>query len=87
MSNSDLVCVVGAGISGLAAAQELLDRGENVVVLESRSRAGGVIETTKVGDLLFEKGPNSFPSSADQIIDLAKKAGVSDRVITANEAA
>ncbi len=87
MSGNGLTCVVGAGISGLAAAQELLDRGENVVVLEAAHRAGGVIETINENGLLFEKGPNSFPSTSDEILTLAEKAGVTDRIITAQEAA
>jgi monoamine oxidase len=39
------VVVVGAGMSGLAAARELVQRGCEVVVLEARDRAGGRIWT------------------------------------------
>jgi len=40
------VLVIGAGISGLAAAKELVDAGCEVTVLEARSRLGGRIWTS-----------------------------------------
>lgn len=87
MSRSGPICVIGAGISGLAAAQELLDRGEDVVVIESSSRAGGAIRTSKVDGHLFEWGPNSFSSTASEILELAEKAGISQDIISAKESA
>lgn len=43
--NSKTVVVIGAGISGIAAARTLQDRGVSVKVLESRNRIGGRIHT------------------------------------------
>ncbi|MFD6226881.1 flavin monoamine oxidase family protein [Streptomyces sp. NPDC060232] len=40
------VIVIGAGISGLAAARHLADQGEDVLVLEARDRIGGRIWTS-----------------------------------------
>ena len=37
------VIIVGAGISGLAAADNLIDSGKNVLILEARDRIGGRI--------------------------------------------
>ena len=42
------VVVVGAGVSGLAAAKQLSRAGYNVVVLEARSRIGGRVWTDTV---------------------------------------
>jgi lysine-specific histone demethylase 1 len=39
------VVVIGAGIAGLAAAQQLKSFGMEVVVLEARDRVGGRIAT------------------------------------------
>ena len=45
------IVIVGAGIAGLAAADELRIRGfENVVLLEARNRVGGRIWTSSIGD-------------------------------------
>ena len=45
------IVVVGAGIAGLAAADELRVRGfDNVVILEARDRVGGRIWTSSIGD-------------------------------------
>jgi monoamine oxidase len=45
-SNSDVI-VIGAGISGLSCAQQLLKRGLKVTVLEAQSRVGGRILTVR----------------------------------------
>lgn len=43
------VIVLGAGISGLAAAAELVKRGNRVIVLEARDRIGGRIDSRAIG--------------------------------------
>ena len=37
------IIIVGAGISGLAAADNLIDSGKDVLILEARDRIGGRI--------------------------------------------
>ena len=39
------VAIIGAGVSGLAAASELHQRGLDIAVLEARDRVGGRIHT------------------------------------------
>lgn len=46
------VIVIGAGIAGLAAAQQLQQFGLEVIVLEARDRVGGRIATFRKGNLL-----------------------------------
>jgi monoamine oxidase len=41
------VIVVGAGVSGLAAAARLIERGADVAVVEARTRAGGRVHTAR----------------------------------------
>ncbi|VEN60791.1 unnamed protein product [Callosobruchus maculatus] len=50
------VIVIGAGIAGLAAAQQLQQFGLEVIVLESRDRVGGRIATFRKGNYIADLG-------------------------------
>ena len=50
------VIVIGAGVSGLAAARKLKDSGYNVIVLEANNRIGGRIKTVAIGDSTTDLG-------------------------------
>lgn len=50
------VVVVGAGISGLAAAYTLQNAGLNVCVLERESRVGGRMSTDRVNGFVIDRG-------------------------------
>ncbi|XP_057672762.1 lysine-specific histone demethylase 1A isoform X1 [Diorhabda carinulata] len=50
------VIVIGAGIAGLAAAQQLQQFGLEVIVLESRDRVGGRIATFRKGNYIADIG-------------------------------
>src|SRR5688572_23383177 len=80
MSERQRVAVVGAGITGLAAAhylQKKLPQAE-LVVLESRRRAGGNILTEKLDGFLIDAGPDSFlrtkPAARRLCIELGLEA-------------
>ncbi|MEE1784931.1 NAD(P)/FAD-dependent oxidoreductase [Streptomyces sp. SP17BM10] len=71
------VIVVGAGISGLAAARHLADKGHDVSVLEARDRIGGRVWTSrKWSGVPLDLGA-SWIHGIDEnpITDLAEKAG------------
>ena len=55
------VAILGAGISGLAAARDLAAAGLDVVVLEARDRPGGRIET------LHDPAPHGLETGAQMI--------------------
>ncbi|MFO0683709.1 MAG: protoporphyrinogen oxidase [Sandaracinus sp.] len=55
--------VVGAGVSGLAAAWALGRAGARVTVLERGTRIGGLVESERVGDVLLEHGADGLLSS------------------------
>jgi monoamine oxidase len=52
----ETILVIGAGISGLAAARELKSRGYRVTVLEGRDRIGGRVWTSRLGDQPVDLG-------------------------------
>lgn len=58
--NGRSAVILGAGISGLCAAYELMQRGYDVTVLEASHRAGGRIFTVRSGDLIDEIGNRQY---------------------------
>lgn len=76
------VIVIGAGISGLACALRLAERGVDVQVLEQSRRVGGVIASTKRNGFLFELGPQSFQLTP-ALAELIRGAGLEGEVLSA----
>jgi len=75
-SNPDVI-VIGAGISGLAAARMLADAGARVVVLEASNRIGGRIHTDRSLGLPVEVGAGWIHGpDGNPISDLADNAGL-----------
>ncbi len=64
MSTKIQALVIGAGISGLAAAYALKKAGVDTLILDSASLPGGVIRTLKRDGYLIECGPQSFSGNA-----------------------
>jgi protoporphyrinogen/coproporphyrinogen III oxidase len=74
---SPRVAVVGGGVAGLATAHHLVARGADVVVLEEREVAGGIVgPPVDVGDLGLEVGPDSFAARKPWGPALAKEVGL-----------
>ena len=74
--NGKTVLIIGAGISGLAAAKKLKDKGFTVIVLEAQEKIGGRLRTDRSMGFAFDEGaswihgPNGNP-----ITKLASQAG------------
>ena len=79
------VIVIGAGIAGLTAAWELARSGQDVTILESERRPGGVIVTEQVDGCLVEGGPDGFLVGEPELPALAKELGIGGRVIEQQE--
>jgi oxygen-dependent protoporphyrinogen oxidase len=73
--------VIGAGISGLAAAYELQRRGVPVVALEAGPRAGGLILTEREGPFLIDAGPDAMLAAKRAGVALCDELGISSRLV------
>lgn len=81
------VVVIGAGLSGLSCAFDLLRAGADVHVLEASERAGGVTGTLEHDGFRFELGPNTVQASARAFRELCGDLGIADRLIPSSDAA
>jgi oxygen-dependent protoporphyrinogen oxidase len=81
------VVVVGAGISGLAAAFRLARGGMRVAVLEASPRAGGALLTHEEAGFRFELGPNTVVEGDPGLPALIRDCGLEgERLEAAPEA-
>ncbi len=81
------IVVLGAGISGLAAAHWLSKKNINLTILEKENVAGGTMESEIVNGFLFERGPNSALETTPLIRQIAEETDVADKLISANDEA
>lgn len=73
------VVVLGAGISGLVAAYSQQKKGKNVLLLESSTRIGGVVQTVTKEGYRLEQGPNSILTN-EELSLLIEELGIKDKV-------
>ncbi len=81
------VAVLGGGISGLAAAhrlQELLPQAE-LKLFEASDRLGGVLQTQQHGCYQVELGSDSFITNKPQALDLCRRIGLEEELVTTND--
>lgn len=69
------VVIVGAGLAGLTAADQLVQSGYGVVVLEGRNRVGGRIRTTEVAGFPVDAGATWVAPDHAALRDLARRLG------------
>jgi monoamine oxidase len=83
------VVVIGAGMSGLAAALDLADAGASVTVLEASLRAGGRVRTMHgvLGDgTIVEAGAMQMGDEQARMMSLVRRFGMSLAPTTAKRA-
>ncbi len=84
------IAVIGAGVTGLAAANRLLElqsetgRPIEVVLFEGSDRVGGVFGTERIGDYLVERGADSFITTKPAALALTRRLGLENRVVSTN---
>ncbi|GAV64298.1 Amino_oxidase domain-containing protein [Cephalotus follicularis] len=70
------VAVVGAGVSGLAAAYKLKSQGLNVTVFEAEGRAGGKLRSISHEGLIWDEGANTMTGSEMEVRNLLDDLGI-----------
>ncbi len=74
--NGKTVVVIGAGISGLAAAKKLRQKGFTVIVLEAQEKVGGRIRTDRSLGVAFDEGASWIHGpKGNPITNLAARSG------------
>lgn len=79
--------MLGAGVTGLAAAHRLHQRGFRVRVYEATNRLGGAVRTEIEDGWLIEGGPNSLLASDPALSDLISEVGLADQRVDASTTA
>ncbi len=93
------VVIVGGGVSGLAAAHQLLESAAEdisdggttgasrteVLLIEASARLGGTLRTERREGFLLEGGPDSFISEKPAALELARRIGLGPRVVETND--
>lgn len=77
---TDRTVIVGGGITGLAAAHELITQGRDVVVLEASDRAGGKIAGGPMDGVTFDvdMAADGFLAREPEMTDLCIELGLED---------
>jgi len=74
--NGKTVVVIGGGISGLAAAKKLKEKGFTVIVLEAQDKVGGRMRTDRSLGVAFDEGASWIHGpSGNPITSLASQSG------------
>ncbi|CAI0457541.1 unnamed protein product [Linum tenue] len=78
-SSPGKVAVVGAGVSGLAAAYKLRSRGYNVTVFEAECSAGGKLRSVSRDGLIWDEGANTMTESEVEVTALLDELGLREK--------
>lgn len=83
----DPVVVIGAGVSGLAAAWSLHRRGIPVRVVEADDQVGGVVRSTRLDDgTVLDLGPQTLSTKDPDLQETLQEVGLGPRTLTADPA-
>src|SRR6516225_1927795 len=82
---SSRAVVVGAGLSGLAAAHRLQQAGLEVTVLERADRAGGLARTEYRDGYLVDTGADLINASFARYLELAREVGLGDKIVRSSQ--
>ncbi len=78
------IAVIGGGISGLAAAWRLGNRGVEVTLFEAGHRTGGVIRSVRRDGFLVDEGPNTLVARHPVVEEVIEALGLEKARVWAN---
>jgi oxygen-dependent protoporphyrinogen oxidase len=86
-SSPPRIAVLGGALAGLAAAYRLhrLLPAAEIVVWEASDRVGGALHTLRDGELVLERGADSFLAKDPVTVDLCGEIGLADELIPTSE--
>ena len=79
-----MLAILGGGISGIAAALELLENGVSpgeLLLVEAQDTLGGKIRSIEMAGKPVEAGPDAFLTRTAAATDLASKVGIGDQLV------
>src|ERR1700751_4903295 len=80
------VAVVGGGLSGLSAADQLAcDARVQFTLFEKSERLGGIVETVRRDGFVIECGPDSWVTEKPWARELAAELGLEADIIPSND--
>jgi len=86
------VAVIGAGVTGLAAAYSLERQGSlpggvpvETTLIEAGTTLGGKVQTDHVAGLHIERGPDALFLRSAYALDLLRNLGLEDQIVRANQ--
>lgn len=79
------VIIIGGGIAGLGAANELVRCGIDIVLLEAKRRFGGRIHTLKQGSIPIELGAEFIHGRSPALLQIIKAAELSTHRMPATQ--
>ncbi len=77
--------IIGGGISALACAVDLKEKGFDFTVFEKEDSAVGKLFTEKIGSLTIEGGPDSYLPEKVWSVQLIKKVGLAGEMLCSND--
>lgn len=78
------IAIVGTGITGLTAAWNLKNKGQQVDLFEQHGYAGGSIKSIRENDWLLEYGPNTLLVKDRSVVDFLKSLEIWEERVIAN---
>ena len=64
------IVIIGAGLTGLTLAFYLKKQGKDVLIIEKSAKTGGVIQTVKDDEFVYETGPNTGVVANPEVAEL-----------------